>query len=231
MNNHINVLIVDDHKLFRNGLELVLQSIPHIKSIQHAGDGKEALLLLTQEKFRLVFLDISMPILNGLDTAKAIVKKYKDTKLIVLSMHQDKKNVYEMYDAGVSGYLLKSSSVEEINRAVNEVSQGKSYFVPEVSEVLINRYKEQNQVQPNNTNELSGREIDILKLICGQLSNQEIADKLFISSRTVETYRENLLKKTKSRNTAGLVVYALRNDLIDKTSGKFINPKKGQKKG
>lgn len=214
MSNLLNVIIADDHKLYRDGLELVLQSNVLIGTIKHASNGIEVMQLLEEEPFHLIFMDISMPQMDGLATTKLIGKKYKSTKVIVLSMHQDKKNIYDLYDAGAAAYLLKSSPVEDINKAIAEVSQGKSYYVPEVSELIINRFKEKQKIE-KETAELTKREKNILKLICKQYSNQEIADKLFISARTVESYRENLLRKTNSRNTAGLVVFAHKNQLFN----------------
>ena len=212
MDQPLSIIITDDHKLFRDGLHQVIRRMNNVRSIKQAGNGIEVMNLLAQDKYHLVFLDITMPEMNGIDTAKQMRKKYPETKIIALSMHHNLDTVYKMLDAGVAGYLLKDAPLSEIRKSVSEVIQGRNYYSPEIETAIQNRNKRPSE--SDSSKELNEREREILKLICAELSTKSIADKLFISARTVETYRESLLKKTNSKNIAGLVLYAVNNNLL-----------------
>jgi DNA-binding NarL/FixJ family response regulator len=214
MDQPLKVLIADDHKIFRDGLQGVIRRLSFIQHIKQAANGKEVLQMLAQDKFHLVFLDITMPLMDGIETAKIIHQKYPNTKIIALSMHHELEMVFKMIDAGVSGYLLKDAPVLEITKSIREVMSGNRYYTEEIQIALQNR-SAQNIEDSSLNEELNEREKDVLRLICNQYSTKAIANKLFISTRTVDTYRISLLKKTKCKNTAGLVLFAVNSKLIN----------------
>src|SRR5690554_798135 len=212
--NIYNVMIVDDHALFRDGLKLLLNSFPNFKVVAEASNGEEFLQTLELIPVDIVLLDIEMPILNGIEATKIAIKKQANLKIITLSMYGDEEYYYKMIEAGASGFLLKDSDIDEVHSALNAVVEGKSYFSQELLQNLINNLKNQDE-NTKETFDLSAREIEIIDLICQGLSNIEIGEKLFLSKRTVEKHRANILEKTNSKNTASLVMLAIKNKIVD----------------
>jgi DNA-binding NarL/FixJ family response regulator len=210
----IKVILVDDHNLFRNGLKLLLSGYPNIHVVAEASEGEEFITVLENTPADVVLLDIEMPGMNGIEATRAAIAKYPDLKIISLSMYGEEEYYYKMIDAGVKGFILKSSDISEVIKAIQAVLTGGTYFTPDV---LYNVVKNIKTVvgNPNNTASLSERELEVLEQICRGLSNQEIADALFISKRTVEKHRASLLSKTNTKNTAHLVMYAIENKLVD----------------
>jgi DNA-binding NarL/FixJ family response regulator len=210
----IKVILADDHNLFRNGLKLLLSGQDHVKVVAEASDGTELLELLDNTYPDVVLLDIEMPVMNGIEAAQKAISKYPNLKIISLSMYGEEEYYYKMIDAGVKGFILKNSDIAEVMKAIKIVIEGGTYFS---SDVLYNVVKNIKSVvrTPNNTASLSERELEVLEQICRGLSNQEIADTLFISKRTVEKHRASLLSKTNTKNTANLVMYAIENKLVD----------------
>jgi DNA-binding NarL/FixJ family response regulator len=206
--------LADDHNLFRNGLKLLLSGYDNIKVVAEASDGKELISLLEHTHADVVLIDIEMPVMNGIEASRIALEKYPGLKIISLSMYGEEEYYYRMIDAGVKGFILKNSDITEVIKAINTVMQGGTYFS---SEVLYNVVKNIRTVgkTPGNVASISEREREVLEQICKGLSNQEIADVLFISKRTVEKHRASLLSKTNTKNTAQLVMYAIENKLTD----------------
>lgn len=210
----MNILLVDDHTLFRNGLKMLLDTLPGYEVTGEASNGKEFLEMVTKDKYDVIFLDIEMPYINGIDAAKRAIDNDPELKIIALSMYGEEEYFDKMVDAGVKGFLLKNSNLQEVKTAINTVMAGGNYFSQELMQNLLRNYKVGKESKDCES-ELSEREIEIVLLISQGLSNQEIGDQLFISKRTVEKHRANILDKTNCKNTAGLVMFAIKNQLIE----------------
>jgi len=209
----MDILLVDDHTLFRNGLKMLLDTLAGYEVTGEASNGREFLELITKYDYDIVFLDIEMPEINGIEAARRAIELKPDLKIITLSMYGDEEYYDQMVDAGAKGFLLKNTNLQEVKAAIDTVMIGGNYFSQELMQNLLRNYKSIKETKEPNA-ELSEREIEILLLICSGLSNQEIGDQLFISKRTVEKHRANILSKTNCKNTAGLVMYAIKNQLI-----------------
>jgi DNA-binding NarL/FixJ family response regulator len=210
----MNILLVDDHTLFRNGLKMLLDTLPGYEVTGEASNGKEFLEMVLKRDYDLIFLDIEMPFVNGIDAAKKALERNSNLKIIALTMYGEEEYFDRMVDAGVKGFLLKNSNLQEVKTAIDVVMEGGNYFSQELMQNFLKTYKLGKESKDNET-ELSEREIEILLLISQGLSNQEIGDRLFISKRTVEKHRANILDKTNCKNTAGLVMFAIKNQLIE----------------
>lgn len=211
----LKIYIVDDHKLFREGLKLLLSTQDFISHIYEASDGKEFIDNLSLNDCDVVLMDIEMPGMNGIEATEAALRLKPGLKVIVLSMYGDEQYYYKMVDAGVKGFVVKNSGIEKVITAIRKVADGENYFSEELLVNIINNMRDNGKQETEfPDNEISGRELEILYHVCLGLSNQEIADKLFISKRTVDKHRANLLSKTGCRNTAALVMYAIKNKMI-----------------
>ena len=208
-----SVILVDDHKLFREGLKLLLGNLPFIKSINEASNGKEFLKLIDDFIPDIAFIDIDMPQLDGIEATKSAIQKYPDLKIIALSMYGEYDYYTRMINAGAKGFLLKNSDIQEVEAAIINILEGKSYFSHEIMHGLFKNINKKRSTQKSTV--LTEREKEILYHICIGLSNQEIADRLYLSKRTIDKHRENLLIKTGSKNTASLVIYAIKNGIIE----------------
>lgn len=208
------VVIVDDHTLFRNGLRILVNTMDDYQVVGEASNGKQFLDLLETDIPDLVLLDINMPVMDGIEAATIAQKLYPELKIITLSMYGEEDYYYKMVNAGVKGFVLKNSDIKEVKTALDVVYDGGSFFSSELLQNLVNSLKSSSKSKESHA-ELSEREMEILILICQGLSNQEIGDKLFISKRTVDKHRANILEKSESKNTAQLVVYAIKNKLVE----------------
>jgi DNA-binding NarL/FixJ family response regulator len=210
----LNLMIVDDHKLFREGLKLLLKSLEEVGEVWEAADGEIFLQMIRDCHPDLVLMDIEMPKVNGIDASARALEQFPDMKIIALSMFGDEEYFQKMVDAGVCGFLMKNSEFSEVKRAIQNVVQGNNYFTEEILYKLVNRFRSRVTL-PEPQVVLSDREQEVLLLICKGFSNQEIADQLFISKRTVDHHRASLLTKTNTRNAASLVIYAIKNKMIE----------------
>jgi len=213
----INLAIADDHKIFRNGLKATLEDCPDFKLLIEASNGKELIGLLADHKPDVILMDIKMPEMDGMQTTTYIHQHFKDIKILALSMHNEDKYIVDMMKAGASGYLLKNAEPEEIIDAIATVHNKGFYFNEHLSVTLIKQLVGPGSYADGTgqqTVDLNDREIEVLRLVCQEYSNQEIADKIFLSVRTVEGYRARLFEKTGSKNLVGLVIFAIKRGII-----------------
>ncbi len=211
MESVVRIVLVDDHALFRNGLNGLLSMREGYHVVGEAADGREFLNMLPMVAADVVFMDISMPNVGGEEATREALAVRPDLKIITLSMFGDENYYTRMVEAGAKGFLLKDSAIEEVFEAIDTVMAGGSYFSRSLLSSMSNRLRSTER----QSEELSSRETEILLGICRGLSNQEIADELFISKRTVDAHRANILEKTGCKNTASLVVYALKHQLVE----------------
>ena len=212
--NAIRIALVDDHSLCRNGLKLLLSNSERYHVVMEAPDGKTFVDQLTTENAPdVVLMDISMPVMNGIDAARAAISKVPELKIIALSMFGEEDYYYEMINAGAKGFLLKNSGIEDVTEAIEQVAAGNSFFSQDVLYNVIRKFQPHKEDDTTDVT-FSKRELQVLQGICKGMSNQEIADTLFISKRTVDKHRSNLLGKTNSKNTANLVMFAIKHKLI-----------------
>ncbi|HDS07105.1 MAG TPA: response regulator transcription factor [Bacteroides sp.] len=211
--NEISVCLVDDHQLFREGMKLLLEKLPFIREVREASSGQEFLDLLPGSVPDVVFMDIEMPGISGIETTRLALEQYPDMHVIALSMYGEEAYYTKMISAGVKGFLLKNSSIQEVEDAIVIVMEGKNYFSQEVVTGLVQGLTRKKKSRGRGG--LSDREVEVLIHICKGYSNKEIADTLFLSKRTVDKHRENILLKTGAKNTAGLVMYAIQAGIID----------------
>jgi len=208
------VLLVDDHKLFRKGLRMLIDTLNRFEVSGEASTGVEFLNLIEVGLPDVVMLDIAMPEMDGIEAARLALLKYPELKIITLSMFGEQDYYFKMVDAGVKGFLLKNSDFTEVRMALETVVEGGNYFSRELLMNLVNSLKNSpKELTPDSP--LSDREKEIILLICKGMSTQEIADSLCLSKRTVDSHRANILLKTGCRNTASLVVYAIKEKLVE----------------
>lgn len=211
----IDIVITDDHKLFRKGISSLLEDFDFIDNIYEAGNGIELLRILEEAETLpdLVLLDLQMPGMDGMEATQKIRDKYSDLKIIILTMQDDEQIILHMIQMGVNGYLMKSAEPDELEKALENVILKDFYFPDDISRLVYGSLSEKKSTRQKVT-DLTNREIDILELICKEYTANEIAEELKIGRRTVDGYRKNLLEKTGSKNMAGLVVYAFKNEIV-----------------
>ncbi|MFA4851589.1 MAG: response regulator transcription factor [Bacteroidales bacterium] len=219
MSNKIKVLIIDDHQIFRDGILSMFSEVDDIEITGVASDGEEALEKMELLMPDVLLLDISMPKLGGLELLTILNKKYPDSKVIVLSMHTKDEYIYKAVNAGAYGYLPKqNTSKDELLNAIRTVHKGEEYLNEAVIQVM-----QKSHILKNTTgidfhkkyNTLTKREREIVRLVAEGLSNQEIAGKLFVNIRTVETHKTNILQKLNLKNSVDLVKFAIKNNLLE----------------
>lgn len=212
----IRVAIADDHKLFRKGVILSLRHYNNIKFVLEAENGQELLNNIEQAKPQVVLMDLRMPVKDGIETTKYISRHYPHISVIALTMHEEEKFVIHLMENGANGYLLKSTDPVEIKKAITEVVLKGYYLNNFVNRILIKKAHSKVKDFPSLTKELDikDKEKEVLQYICMEYTCQEIGDKMNISARTVESIKERLMEKFGTKNTAGLVFFAAKNNLI-----------------
>jgi DNA-binding NarL/FixJ family response regulator len=208
----IQVAIAEDQKLFRECLVSLLNGFEGISVVIEAANGRELIEQLDQLPAmpHVLLLDLSMPEMNGLETTRHLKKHFPDIKIIILSVHSEERHIAHMVGEGINGFLAKNADLSEVVQAVCAVQEKGFYFNEQVLKAIHSGITQKQAKSYNPDNPLTTREKEILQLICQELTTAEIAEKLFLSVRTVDGHRNSLLEKTGSRNTAGLVLYALR---------------------
>ena len=210
----VRILIADDHKILREGLKSLLEKQPEFAVVAEAQDGLSAISAAKKHKPDIAILDIGMPDLNGIEVTRRIRSEMAETRVIALSMHADRRFVMGILEAGANGYLLKDSAFAELITAVTAVAEGKMYLSPSIAETVVkNSLEKLDRKEEGSSVLLSGREREVLQMIAEGKSTKEIALKLFVSTKTVETHRKQIMDKLNIRTVAGLTKYAIREGL------------------
>jgi DNA-binding NarL/FixJ family response regulator len=215
MEGKIRTFIVDDHDIFRNGIKLLLSSGQIAEVIGEAANGQEFLDVIGSISPDVVLMDIAMPVMDGIEATKIVHTKFPDLKILVLTMFGEEKYYYQMIQNGVKGFILKSAGINELINAITEVSQGNFFFSSEIIEKVVTGISNNKFQTESDDFGLTKREKEVLQLIAIGKSNEEISAKLNISTTTIRTHRANLISKTGCANTASLVMYAIKNKLVE----------------
>jgi two-component system response regulator NreC len=213
----VKILIADDHHLVRTGLMNLLEPIEAFTVVGEAEDGEDAIEKTGALMPDVVILDLSMPKVSGIEATKQILKKYPTVKILVLTMHDNEEYVYQIFKSGASGYILKNSTKDELADAIRAVSKGEKYFSSKVSEIMVQGYVKRAEerdgrpsgAQVGDKELLTNREREVLGLVAEGMTNQQISERLFISPRTVETHKTNIMQKLDIHDSAKLVKYAV----------------------
>ena len=212
----IKVLIADDHTLFRKGMSMMVKTFPGVVSVHDVENGQKALDYLGENPVDILLLDLEMPVLDGWETSRKVINNFPDTYIIMISMHDSLKLISDLIEIGVHSYLLKSAEPEEVQKAMISVINNDFYYNQLVARALHQKVRLGNsdKLLEDDKNQLTKREIEILELICQELTMKEIGEKLFISEQTIHTHRKNLMKKTEAKNAVGLVKFAIQNHIV-----------------
>ncbi len=213
---NVNILLVDDHDIVRDGIQMLLEDEVGLNIAAEAENGSEAIKACQNYDIDFVIMDINMPEMNGIEATEKITEEYSDIKVLALTMMDEDQHIRQMIEAGASGYILKSSDKIELVEAITTILDGQHYFSDDASHsVMMDIVRGTTEQQKSDPGNLTAREKEVLALIVKENTNQEIADRLYISTRTVDAHRRNLLQKTGAKNTAGLVTYAIKHNLVD----------------
>ena len=210
----IRIIITDDHQLFRDGIANLLSASPQLEIIAMAENGQEAIKKAKKLKPDIVIMDLSLPIINGVDATRILHNELPETKVLILSMHAEKNYIKEALGAGAFGYLFKDCTYDQLIEAINTVYQGKKYLSDKITEVLIHDYLSKDDEIPDNSQELSERESEILKLFAEGKTTREISVMLFISIKTVGTHKQHILEKLNLKSTSDLIKYAIKKGIV-----------------
>lgn len=211
----IKIILTDDHQLFRDGIKSLLNDTKNISVIDEAGDEIELFKKIEKNLPDIIILDISLPGASGIDITKKITKQYPSIKILILSMHIEDEFVVNALEAGAKGYLPKDINKAELLEAIYTINKGEEYYSRNVSNIFLKKYIHRNNSGLEGENPiLTNREIEIVKLVSEGLKNQQIAERLFISIRTVDAHKNNIMKKLKLNSTIEIVKFAIKNDLI-----------------
>lgn len=214
---NISIIIADDHQIVRDGITAMLDEYEEIRIVGEAANGPEVLELCKKEGIDLIIMDLNMGEMGGIEATKRVKKEHPGIKVLALTMMKDDQKIRDMIQAGASGYVFKNSGVKDLLEAIETVMEGELYFSDEAVSTLVGNLNKSDaeRKRESEDSELTEREREVLKLICQEYTNKEIGDKLYISVRTVDSHRRNLLQKTGARNTAGLVRYAVEHNLLN----------------
>lgn len=215
----VKLAIADDQVLFLKGLRLLLKTFEEIDLIIEASNGEELIQAIEQQQPDVILMDLRMPVMDGQEATEKIKARYPEIKIILLTMYDEERLINHLMKVGANGYLLKNEEPEILREAIQAVMEKEFYFNDYVSKALLKgMQKKQKEIRPWKKSEnlqLTKREMEVLHLICQERTSAEIGEELFISIRTVENHRKSLLSKTGVRNTAGLIIYAIRNELVE----------------
>lgn len=216
MTTTIRLVIADDHEIFRDGLALMLSRQQHIQLVGQASNGRELVSLVTDLQPDVVMTDVKMPLMDGIEATRLLISKDAGARIIALSMFDEENLIVDMLEAGAKGYLLKNADKQEILDAIHSVYEEKPYYCHHTSTKLASLISKSkfNPYKKKEALVFTDREVEIVRLICQQLTAQEIADKIFISKRTVEGHRTRILEKMSVKNTAGVVIFALKHKIV-----------------
>ncbi len=213
---NIKILLADDHDIVRDGIKMLLEDEVGFEITAEAENGKEAIKACKEHDIDLIVMDISMPEMNGIEATEKIKEEFPAIKVLALTMMDEDQHIRQMIEAGASGYILKSSDKIELVDAITTILEGQHYFSDDATQsVMMDLVKGTTKKENSDPGNITDREKEVLELIVKQYTNQEIAEELYISTRTVDAHRRNLLQKTGAKNTAGLVTYAIKHDLAD----------------
>lgn len=212
----IRILIADDHQMFIDGLKALLKREKELLVIGEVSSGLHALEFISHTQPDLLITDISMPGMNGVELTRWVKQHYPEVKVLVVTMYNDREIVNEILMSEAEGYILKNTGKQELINAIKRIANDSTYYSSEVLNIMMTRLKKQKNIE-KNTALLTPREVEIVKLIMEELSSEEIADKLFISKRTVDTHRKNIIQKTNTRTIVGLLKFAIENNLTEIT--------------
>lgn len=214
--SHVKILLVDDHDIVRDGIRALLDSEVGFNIVAEAVNGVQALEACKEHDIHLAVMDINMPEMNGIEATEQIKEQHPDVKVLALTMMDEDEHIRNMIKAGASGYILKSSDKDEFIDAITTILDGRHYFSEDTTKrVMMDLVQSSAQQDEPDPAQITPREREVLELIVDEYTNQQIADELNISIRTVDAHRRNLLEKTGAKNTAGLVTYAIRHDLVE----------------
>ncbi|HNR15968.1 MAG TPA: response regulator transcription factor [Chitinophagaceae bacterium] len=213
----IKIAIADDYKIFREGLKVGLSADDGLQVLLEADNGEDLLKALETEQPDVIIMDLKMPIMDGMEATKVVRKKYPSVKVLVVSMYEDDKFIIHLMENGANGYLLKNAEPDEIRRSIYAVHENGYYFNDLVNKALLKKLVLKNNLKPsfNQNIDLTEREQEVLKLICEEKTAAEIGKEIFLSPRSVEGIRQRLIEKIGVRNTAGLVMFAVKNGIVD----------------
>jgi DNA-binding NarL/FixJ family response regulator len=213
----IRIVIADDHEIFRDGFKVLLKKQKDLELVGEAENGKDLLDVVAVQLPDIVITDIRMPIMDGIEACKKIRKKYPSIQVIALSMFNDENLIVDMLEAGARGYLLKNTTRHELLAATKAVSEGSAYYSADTSGKLTRMIAESrfNPYRNEPIKQFTSRELQIIRLMCRQLTNGEMAKELALSIRTIESHREKIQEKTGARNSIGIVIYAIKNGLVE----------------
>jgi two-component system response regulator DegU len=216
MNKTINALVVEDQPVYRNGIVKILSSLEFVENCNSAENGQVAIDKFLDMQYNVVFMDIEMPVMDGIKATKIIKERFPDTIIIILSMFNIKKQVIELLEMGVNGYILKTTDEEEIIKALMLIAEGRQYFTDSVYKIWADHCINKSALLTPITNQpkLSVREIEIVKLICEQRTAKNIADFLCVSESTVNNHRSHIMQKIGVDNTVGVVIYAIEHGIF-----------------
>jgi DNA-binding NarL/FixJ family response regulator len=209
----IRVIIVDDHEIFRNGLKMVVNKLTYAKVVAEAGDGAEFLQLLDSVETDIVLMDIQMPVMGGVEATRKAIARYPGLKVIALTMFKEDAYIQSMIEAGVKGFLIKNIRKEVLDRALQAVYNGKTYYSEELWDYFTKAVSGDDK--KDDKLNITKRELEVLELLAEGLNNKEIGDRLFVSERTIVGHKSNLMAKTNTKNTLALLTYAIKKGLIN----------------
>lgn len=211
----INIILADDHELFRDGFSVMINKISEINLVGEAKNGKELIQLARKLKPDVIVTDIKMPEMDGIQATKELTKEMPEIGIITLSMFDEESLIIDMLEAGAKGYLLKNAQKEEMIEAIKIVNKSGAYYCRNINMKMAKMIAKSNHNPFSGKHEFSPQQIEVIKLICKELSNKEIAERLNINKRTVEWHRQNILEKINAKNTIGVVIYALKNRIVE----------------